>query len=264
MKKISVSIWVIVALFAIPLVFLQGCATEKVAIKIEKSLPQSKLTYYNDSFDKLREDLWEKGGLVLDEEQLSNFKYADISIENGQLKVVTKTGCFSKGALGSKCTLRGDFDIQVDGHIDFLKGTYDMDQQLAFSVLETGKKVKDLDFISIMARKREGSLESEIISSYKRWGRFNLGSRHHIGNNFHGTFRIIRIGNKISTLYKKGGEIEWRKMFTTSLTKNDVMFSFMVKNFHARMTSIKAGSSVVGKFDNFRINAAQEIVEAEI
>lgn len=261
MKKISV--WVIVALFTIPLVFFQGCATEK-ALKVEKSLLQSELAYYNDSFDNLREDLWEKGGLVLHEEQLSNFKYADISIENGQLKVVTKTYCFSKGALGSKCTLRGDFDIQVDGHIDFLKGKYDMDQQLAFSVLETGKKVKDLDITSIMARKREGSLESEIISFYYRSGRWNLGSRHHIGNNFHGTFRIIRIGNKISTLYKENAEIEWKKMFTASFTKNDVIFSVRVQNFHGKMTSIKARSSVVGKFDNFRINAAQEIVEAEI
>lgn len=262
MRKINACLIVIFLVAA--LVFFQGCATEKVAIKIEKSLPQSKLAYYNDSFDKLREDLWEKGGLVLDEEQLSNFKFADISIENGQLKIVTKTGCFSKGALASKYTLRGDFDIQVDCHVDFLKGTYDMRQMLAFSVSETGKKVKDLDWITIAATKKEESGETSIFSSYQRWRRWNLGSRHHIGNNFHGTFRVIRIGNKISTLYKKEGEIEWRKLFTTSFTKNDVLFAFVVHNLYPGMTSTTARTSFVGRFDNFRINAAQEIVEAEI
>ncbi|MBL7174801.1 MAG: hypothetical protein ISS66_03140 [Desulfobacteraceae bacterium] len=260
MKKISV--WVIVVLFATPLAFFQGCAAEKVSIKIEKSLPQSKLAHYNDSFDNLREDLWQKAGLV-NEEQLSNFKFADISIENGQLKIVTKTGSFSKGSLASKYTLRGDFDIQVDCHIDFLKRKYDMRQQLGLRVLETGKEMKDLDWIAIVARKREGSLESEIISACQRWGKLNTGSRYRISD-FHGTFRIVRIGNKISTLFQKDGEIAWRKDFTTSFTKNDVIFGFAIQNFSPGITSITATSSFVGKFDNFRINAAQEIIEEEI
>ncbi|MBW1672810.1 MAG: hypothetical protein JRJ45_04040 [Deltaproteobacteria bacterium] len=74
--------WIIVVFFIACLVSFQGCVTEKATLKIEKSLPQSKLAYYNDSFDKLREDIWEKAALVLKEAQLSNFKAADMTIDN--------------------------------------------------------------------------------------------------------------------------------------------------------------------------------------
>ncbi|MCJ7684013.1 MAG: hypothetical protein MUO68_06925, partial [Desulfobacteraceae bacterium] len=81
--------------------FFPGCATDMATLKIEKSLPQNKLAYYNDSFDKLREDLWDKS-VAASKRHLANFKLADMKFEDGQLKVVTKAGYFSTGGLVSR------------------------------------------------------------------------------------------------------------------------------------------------------------------
>ena len=53
MKKIHALIIPILLIIFLP--FIQGCATEPISFKIENSLPQSKLAYYDDSFDKLRD-----------------------------------------------------------------------------------------------------------------------------------------------------------------------------------------------------------------
>jgi len=120
MKKIYALIILILLIVSVP--FFQGCATEPISFKIENSLSQDKLAYYNDSFDKLREDLWEKAGFTYSQAQVRQFKAADLTIENGVLRVETKTGGFSKGGLVSKYKLRGDFDVQVDCHMDILVG----------------------------------------------------------------------------------------------------------------------------------------------
>ncbi|MBL7174799.1 MAG: hypothetical protein ISS66_03130 [Desulfobacteraceae bacterium] len=261
MKKISV--WVIVFLFATPLAFFQGCAAEKVSIKIEKSLPQSKLAHYNDSFDKLRDDIWDKAALLAEEAQSSNFKAAEMTIENGQLKIVTKTGCFSKGALAPRYAIRGDFDVQVDCHIDFLDRAHDMDQYLCFVVHEVGKDWKDINSAMIGVREIEGPNERVIYSACIQKGVYLHGNKYSI-RNFHGSLRIVRIGNKASTYYKREGKTEWKKMETFRFTKNDVGCGFLLQNFIMRRESITARSPVQARFDNFRINAAQEIIEEEI
>jgi hypothetical protein len=226
-------------------------------------LSESELAYYNDSFDKLRRDLWGKAGLTHNKAQLGNFRLANMSIEDGKLRVVTKTGCFSKGGLGSKYTLRGDFDIQVDCHIDFLKKARDMDQRLFFIVLEKGKAIGDRYAAMIRVSKKGGSHQGVIYSILVRKRKAETGNRREISG-FHGTLRIVRIGKKIITLYKKGRELEWKKMDTFRFTTNDVTFGFAVANFSPTSTSIKAESSITAKFDNFRINAAQGIIEGEI
>jgi hypothetical protein len=58
MKKINALI--ILIFLVLFLISFQGCATEPISFKIENSLPQSKLAYYSDPFDKLREDFWDK------------------------------------------------------------------------------------------------------------------------------------------------------------------------------------------------------------
>ena len=90
---------------------LLSCATDKMPLQIENSLPQSELAYYCDTFDSLREDVWEKAGFVFSAAQLGNLKIADMTIEEGRLRIDTKTGGFSKGGLVSKFTIRGDFDV---------------------------------------------------------------------------------------------------------------------------------------------------------
>lgn len=233
---------------------------------IEGSLPQSKLAYYNDSFDKFREELWEKAGAVWKEEQLANFKFADIQIENGKLKIETKTGSFSKGTVGSKFFLGGNFDIQIDCQIEFLDILISMDQWLYFVVMEKaeiGWKYRNATIIGLI--KKAMKQDSIIYSNCHDAGRLHTrGKKHKIGN-FHGTLRIIRIGRKIHTLYKFEGSKEWTKMNTFfPFTTNDVAFGFSFMNFHSRRTSIQADRSISATFDNFKINAAQRIMEEDI
>ena len=100
---------------------LLSCAPNKAPLQIQNSLPQEKIAYYNDSFEKMREDLWERAGYVYRREQVQNFRQADLLFGKNKLIIRTKTGSFSKGGLGSKFALRGDFDIQLYSRIDFIK-----------------------------------------------------------------------------------------------------------------------------------------------
>ena len=260
MRKINA--WTVVIFLAASLVSFQGCATEKISLKIEKGLPESKLAYYNDSFDKLREDLWEKGSIIQTKEQMSNFILANMSIEKGALKLETKTGGFSRNGLVSKYTLRGDFDIQVDCHIDFLKTEPGMDQVLDFNVFEKakGSEKPNLAVIALLKRpNRNAAINSIYVEK-----RTHLFRKSHPIGNFHGTLRIVRIGNEISTLYKKEGELGWERMGTFPGMTGEVTVSFSLSNFIVRRTSIRAESSISATFDNFTINAAQGIMEEEI
>jgi len=261
MKRIRVFIMAI--FFVAIAVFFQGCATESVSFKIENSSPQSKLAYYNDTFDNLREDLWEKAGFTFSQAQLRQFKAADLTVENGVLRIETKTGGFSKGGLVSKYKLRGDFDVQVDCHIDFLQGKYDMDQVLGIAIVERGKTPGQMRAINIGLVKQGKSDSSIIYSNYRERGKFHQGNWDRTGD-FHGTVRFIRIGHEISTLYKREGEAQWRKLNTFPSTRNDALVGFGLQNFIVARNSITAKSSFAAEYDNFKINAAQEIIEEEI
>ena len=243
--------------------FFPGCVTDTATLKLEKSLPQNKLVYYNDSFDKLRTDLWEKAGYIPNEAQKDNFKLAKMHIEYGKLRVETEAGCFSKGGLGSKYGLRGDFDIQMDCQIDFLEGVYDMDQLLTLLVVERGKELKTMNSVSLCLFKQGGRDFNTIFSGFRKNGKFHRGNWYKIGN-FDGTLRIVRIGDRISTLFKRKGDAEGKKMDTFRSTPNDVMIGFSTCNFTPMRTSITAKAPITATFDNFRINAAEEIIEEEI
>ena len=240
-----------------------GCVTDTASLKIEKSLPQNKLAYYNDSFDKLRTDLWDKAGYTHNKAQEANFKLAKMEIEDGKLWVQTETGCFSVGGLGSKYAIRGDFDIQVDCHIDFLKGIHDMDQSVVFAAIGKGKEIGRDNTVFLCLLKRGGRDFSTIFSAARKNGRFHRGNWHKI-KNFDGSLRIVRIGDEISTLFKRKGDTEWKKMDTFRYTPNDIIIGFKLQNFMSNRTSITARSPITATFDNFRINAAEAIIEEDI
>jgi hypothetical protein len=261
MKRISVFIK---AIFFVALaVIFQGCATKPVSFKIENSLPQSKLAFYNDSFDKLREDFWDKAGYMHSEQVKANFKLANMRIEEGKIRIDTKTGSFSKGGLASKYLLRGDFDIQVDCQIEFLDGFQDMDQLVVFLVIDRGSEIEKIDSVVIGLAKRGDNNYSQVYSLQTIKGNSYPGNRLSIGD-FHGSLRIVRIGRKISTLYRKQGDMEWRRLSTFRSSQNDMMLGFKLQNYFRSRYAITAKSPVTAKFDNFRINAAREIVEEEI
>jgi len=261
MRKINALI--IVALSAALSAFFPGCVTDTASLKIEKTLPQNKLAYYNDSFDKLRTDLWEKAGLLHNKVQEANFKLAKMRIQDGRLWVQTETGCFSKGGVGSKFTLRGDFDIQVDCRIDFLEGVNDMDQYIDFLVIEKGKGIATVDAVFLRLLKMRGRYFSTILSAALDNGRFHRRDWYEIGN-FDGTLRIVRIGTKITTLYRTKEDKQWEDLGTFWSTSNDLGTGFLLQNFLPNRTSITARSPITATFDNFRINAAEEIIEEEI
>ena len=254
---------IIIILLAVPLIAFYGFTTEKAPFKIEKSLPQSKLAYYNDSFDKLRGDLWERSGYTFTAAQMANFKAANMTIEDGKLKIGTRTGGFSKGGFVSKYQLRGDFDVQLSCYIDFLEGLFDMDQLLGFGVVERGKTPREMRGIYMVLLKRGESADSIIVSHSLERGKLKRGNFHRTGD-FHGTLRFVRIGQEISTLYKRQGKTQWKILNTFSSTRNDAMVSFALQNFVSDRNSITAKSSVTAVFDNFKINAAQGILEEEI
>ena len=243
--------------------FFLGCVTDTTSLKIEKSLPQNKLAYYNDSFDKIRSDLWDKAGYTHNKEQEANFKLAKMRIRDGKLWVQTETGCFSKGGLSSKYGLRGDFDIQVDCHIDFLEDPHDMDQLLNFLIVEKGKDLETMDSATLGLAKWGGQDFNTIFSGFRKDGNFHREDWHKI-KNFDGTLRIVRIGDRISTLFKRKGHAEWKKMDTFRSTPNEIMLGFKLQNFSGIRTSITASSPIRATFDNFKINAAEEIIEEEI
>ncbi len=242
---------------------LIACATDKTPLQIENSLPQSELAYYSDSFDKMREDLWNKAGYLHKEEQIQNFKLADMRFENGKLIIRTKTGSFSKGGLGAKYSFRGDFDIQLDCRINFLKDTFGMDQLLNIIVEEKSGTLGKTDVVLINLAMKEGLQKGWLGTGALINGRWNKGGSQKI-ENFDGTLRILRKGKNISTLYKKKGATTWNKMHTFRATDNDLMFGFQVRNFFYERTTIQAAQSISAEFDSFRINAAQEIIEEEI
>jgi hypothetical protein len=189
-------------------VALLSCTTDNAPLRIENSLPQSELAYYNDSFDRMREDLWERAGYVYKDEQIQNFKLADMRFENGKLVIRTKTDSFSKGGLGSKYALRGNFDLQLDCRIDFLKDASGMDQLLNIMVVDKSKKIGKTNTVvinlSMGDRSHLGWLASVAIIN----GR-GQRSPSIMMKNFDGTLRILRKDRYISTLYKKEGESAW-------------------------------------------------------
>lgn len=244
------------------LIVLLSCTTGTVPLQIINGLPQSELAYYCDAFDTLREDIWERAGFVFSAAQMGNIKMADMTIEDGKLRIDTKTGGFSKGGLVSKFSLRGDFDVQIDFQIDFSPGGPDMDQSLGFGAVEktTSGSINRLTTIGLLKKSQN---KSEIFSGYREGSKYHAGYGHPI-DNFTGSVRFLRIGNQMSTFYRKQGQNRWTKMCTVPSSKNETAIGFTLQNFVVDRNAITATQSVSAWIDNFTINAAQEIIESEI
>jgi hypothetical protein len=208
-RKMRLSVWIFWLLAVI-----SGCQATLSGFgpsefKLDKSLSQSELSYYNDTFDKMREDIWEKATLVYGKDQLIGFEVADIRIENGMLMIETKTRCFSRGGLISKYTLRGEFDVQVDCKFDFLGWAPGMLQLVQFVVVEKGVDYERRNGAMIQLVKRPNWYRGKIISAEVESAKYHPGNRHEL-DSFHGALRIIRKGEKICALYKAKGNVHWK------------------------------------------------------
>ena len=233
------------------------------AEEISNSLPASELAKYSDSFDTLREDLWERQQYTWNEAQRANFKLADITIQDGRLKVETQTGGFSKAALNGKFFFRGDFDIQIDVSFEFLKKEVKMDQRVHFLVLEKGKSAADGNFATIELLKKEGHGQGALMTLCYSWRKFSQPNERRV-DAFHGTLRFVRKGKTVRSLCQDKGASEWKEIYSCSCTDKDVFVGIGLSNFFLDRSSIKADDPISATFDNFKINAAQGIVESEI
>jgi hypothetical protein len=242
---------------------LLSCATDKASLQVENSLPQSELKYYNAAFDKMHEDLWDRAGYLYREEQVQNFKQADLRFESGKLIIRTQTGSFSKGGLSSKYALRGDFDIQLNCRMDFLKSISGMDQVITIGVFDKGLKKGKMNVVIIGLSLEGGFIQGHLFSNCIVNGKRKRGGSRRT-ENFNGTFRFVRTGKTISTLYRKAGEAEWTKMNTFRVTDKDMIVGFQLRNFFGNRTTIQANHSISAEFDSLKINAAREIIEEEI
>lgn len=244
-----------------------GCAQPSPTVitgsRPSASLPADRLVKYNDTFDQLRGDLYETLTSPGKKENLANLKIADVAIEDGQLVIRTKTGCFSGAGLVTRYRLRGDFDIQIDCHMDFLKQVDDMDQMLYLAILAGRKDRYDLDNRVVIGVGKFSNGPSGVACYSADGGRANRGNTRKIAD-FHGALRAVRKGNKVTVFCRNGGERKWFELDSFSFTATDAGFGFVVSNFVPRRTTIKASASITGRFDNLTINAAQEIVESEI
>ena len=241
---------------------LFSCATYKAPLKIHNGLSQDELAYYNDSFKEMREDLWDRAGNLYRDEQAQNFMQADLRFTDSQLVIRTKTGSFSKGGLSSRFFLRGDFDIQLDCRMDFKLGSLDMDQVFSFVVVDKTLKPGKMSFVSMGFALAGGGDRGTLYSHCVLNGRRKKGLLQQI-ENFKGSLRIIRNGQKISTLYKNEGTGEWNRMNTFRLTDNDMLIEFQLRNFFVKRTQIVANHSISAAVEGFKVNAAREILEEE-
>jgi hypothetical protein len=243
---------------------MSGCVTpEKGSVQIENSLSHKQLEYYNDSFDQWREDLWDRTGYVSEEVQLENIKLADMVIDDGKLVIKTKADAFSTGGLASRYALSGDFDVQIDCRFDFIREILNMDQLVNFVVVDTTSHTEEINLVNIGLAKRGESLKGGIFMGHRKLGKYERVSVKGM-DGFSGSLRIVRSGSEVSTFYKERGEGEWHKLGEIPFNTNDVMIGFRLSNFFVVRWGITAAKSITGTFDNFRINAAQGIIEEEI
>ena len=117
--------------------------------------------------------------------------------------------------------------------------------------------------MSIGLSMKGGMNQAYLFSNYSVNQRRKKGHSKQI-QYFNGSFRMVRVGKKISTLHKEKGSIEWTTMSTFSVTDGDMLVGFQVRNFFFNRTSIRADYSVTATIDRFQINSAQQIIEDDI
>ncbi|MEW6664481.1 MAG: hypothetical protein AB1512_04590 [Thermodesulfobacteriota bacterium] len=137
-----------------------------------------------------------------------------------------------------------------------------MDQQVLFKLQEKGKTISEADSAIILLSK-EGSRAGELIPFCQYWGKRTRPDKRTV-DAFHGTMRFVRKGKKIDSLCRDKGSSEWKEMNSCSCPDKDMFFGVMLCNWHRNRTSIAADEAISVTFENFKIGAAQGIVESDI
>lgn len=235
----------------------------KINIEISNSLSREELDQYADSFETWRFDLWENSAMTWEDKQTDYLDLANIEIKSGLLRITTKADAFSKNGLVGRFELEGDFDVQVDCRFNFKPGINKMDQLVILIVYDADAPADTMNTAHIILYQGYGSKTSFITTTMLLKGTRVNGPNKKILN-FDGALRLIRTGNRITPLYRNFGDRRWRQLGEFSFISKKLKIGFGLSNFFSFRTSTPVGGSLSVLFDNFRINAAQKIIESEI
>ena len=255
MKKLMV-LGCIVVLFI-------GCVQSQTTTKNEPAasqpapgLPADELAELNDSFDRFRDDLWEKSFHLFREGEEQTFKAADMVIEEGQLVLRTPRGAFSTGTCEFKYWLVGDFDLQMDVAVDFQNerqtghfGFFDEEGKSLALLFMRGKRKNRIAMDARNATVKVGAAKTQML-------------KRKMFNGFNGSVRAVRRGDRMSFSYRLKGKSQWTKFSTSRYTADDIGLLVGLKNFYMEFppNPTPTGPSVM-RYDNLVINAAQGIEE---
>ncbi len=247
-------------------IVLFGCVQTKTETKSDsaalgpvKSLSAEQLAEFNDDLNTFREDLWEKSYHLFREGQKSRFAAADVEIQSGQLVVTTKKGALSSVNVYSKFLIVGDFDIQTDIFVDFDLST-PMRQQAWFTLTHKG-----LNATILFERENNKKVVMKMWRGKTDVGRIRGSTvKRKYFSEFSGSLRAVRRGEKLTCYYRNKMDADWKTLYKYRFTIRDVGVGLGVKNFWIGSSSNSKASGVCSvRYDNFKINAAEKIIERD-
>lgn len=119
-------------------------------------------------------------------------------------------------------------------------------------------------FIEIVRepKKKSGQLDSGVCVGIEEDDcNFKFGKKL---ESFKGSFRIVRIGDQIYTMYRNNSDSKWISIGKYTYNFKDQYVSIGLANYFLSRKKINAPISIKGIFDNFIINAAEELIEEDI
>ena len=222
------------------------------------------LAYYNDVFNALQEDIWDRAQYTHNPDQMKNFKLGDLEIAGNRLVMSTRPGAFSKAGLNSRYVFRGDFDVQIDCRLEFQKSLREMDQVVTFG-FSNRPADNDIWRLALIRLEKKANRRSPRVIFLDVKNQRAASYQHQDTDDFNGSLRFIRKGRKMTGLIKKEGSGRWQTLgYSSHFTAEDVFAGFSLQNFDNKRRTINATETIKVVFDNYRINHADEIIEDEI
>lgn len=232
----------------------------------ENSLPPDQLAYYSDTFDSLNEDLWKTILWVGDTNALTkHFKAAEVKIVNGKLVLRNQKNAFSKARISSTFLLAGDFDFQVDlkYHVSDVNNVKLQAVMWLNRIPEVAKN--EINTIALLFDPTE--IKFWILKGKNIQGKKNSSIPVKLNSTmFDGQIRFVRNSGKLYTFLKKNGSSNWKKLYKMNFIESDISVGFNIRNFDKTQSDDmhSKGDSISLEIDNFKIHAAEKIIESDI
>jgi hypothetical protein len=222
------------------------------------SLPADQLAEFNDDFSTFRDDLWEKSYHLFREQAKKRFAAADIEVQSGQLVFTTKKGELSSAVMNSRFLIGGDFDFQTDITIDF-DPDIPMRQMAHFSVFHEGLEA------TLLFLKEKRNLMLKVRRDKVSVGRIRGRTvKQKKFDGFSGSLRAVRRAEYLTLYYRDRMDGPWQPLYEMRFGTEKIGVSFGIKNFFIGASSNPSPSGVCSvRYDNFKINAAEKIVERD-